>query len=62
MKRQHSTSLILASAILGLTVGGPIDVVQAQTAPATVDVPAGEVALGSVELPRRVMANGEALA
>ncbi|MDA1094270.1 MAG: hypothetical protein O3A25_13510 [Acidobacteria bacterium] len=62
MKRQHTTSLILASAVLGLTVGGPVDVARAQTAPASVDVPAGEVSLGSVELPRRVMANGETLA
>jgi hypothetical protein len=61
MKRQHTTSLILASAILGFTVG-PANVALAQTAPASVDVPAGQVALGSVELPRRVMANGEALA
>jgi hypothetical protein len=62
MKRQHSTTLILACAILGLTVAGPSDVVRAQTAAANVDVPTGEVALGSVELPRRVMANGETLA
>lgn len=62
MKRQHSTTLILACAILGLTVAGPSDVVQAQTAAANVDVPTAEVALGSVELPRRVMANGETLA
>jgi len=61
MKRQHTTSLILASAILGFTVG-PANVTRAQTAPARVDVPAGQVALGTVELPRRVMANGEALA
>ncbi len=62
MKRQHSTTLILVCAILGLTVAGPSDVVQAQTAAANVDVPTAEVALGSVELPRRVMANGETLA
>jgi hypothetical protein len=61
MKRQQTTSLILASAILGFTVG-PATVARAQTASATVDVPAGQVALGSIELPRRVMANGEALA
>ncbi len=62
MKRQHSTILVLACAILGLTVAGPLDVVRAQTAPANVDVPTGAVELGSIELPRRVMANGEALA
>jgi hypothetical protein len=61
MKRQHTTSLILASAILGFTVG-PATVALAQTASASVDVPTGQVALGSIELPRRVMANGEALA
>lgn len=33
----------------------------AQLAPADVDVPTGELALGTVELPRRVMANGETL-
>ena len=33
----------------------------AQLASADVDVPTGELALGTVELPRRVMANGEAL-
>jgi len=60
MKQQHTTSLILASAILGFTVG-PAVVARAQTAPANVDVPAGQVALGSVVLPRRVMANGRAL-
>jgi hypothetical protein len=32
-----------------------------QTAPGNVNVPTGEVELGSVELPRRVMANGQAL-
>jgi hypothetical protein len=62
MERQRATNLILASAILGLTAAGPANVARAQTAPATVDVPAGQVELGSVELPRRVMANGEALA
>jgi hypothetical protein len=62
MKRQHTTSLILASAILGFTATGLTNVARAQTAPATVDVPTGQVALGSVELPRRVMANGQALA
>ncbi|MDE0829737.1 MAG: hypothetical protein OSB03_11115 [Vicinamibacterales bacterium] len=61
MNQQHTTSLILASAILGFTVG-PAVVARAQTTPANVDVPAGQVALGSVELPRRVMANGETLA
>ena len=61
MNQQHTTSLILASAILGFTVG-PAVVARAQTAPANVDVPAGQVALGSVQLPRRVMANGQALA
>jgi len=62
MRRQHSTTLMLACAILGLTIAGPSDVVRAQTAAANVDVPNGEVGLGSVELPRRVMANGETLA
>ena len=33
----------------------------AQLASVDVDVPTGDLALGTVELPRRVMANGEAL-
>lgn len=36
-------------------------IVVGQQLPATVDVPAGSEALGTVSLPRRVMANGQAL-
>tara|TARA_A100001037_G_scaffold205354_1_gene183700 strand:+ start:243 stop:446 length:204 start_codon:yes stop_codon:yes gene_type:complete len=33
----------------------------AQTAAGSVNVPTGQVDLGSIELPRRVMANGQSL-
>jgi len=62
MNRQKIAVIVLACAVLGLTVATPSAGVAAQTAPGTVNVPTGEVSLGSVELPRRVMADGQALA
>ncbi len=61
MNRQNFAVLIACAAI-GLMAAMPSDAVAGQTAPGTVNVPTGEVALGSVELPRRVMADGRALA
>ena len=62
MNRQNITAVILACAVLGFTAASPSVGLAGQTAPGNVNVPTGEVGLGSVELPRRVMANGRALA
>ena len=62
MNRQNITAVILACAVLGLTAASPSVGLAGQTAPGNVNVPTGEVGLGSVDLPRRVMANGRALA
>ncbi len=63
MNRQNIAVVILAGTILGLTAVAPSTGVAApQTAPGNVNVPTGEVRLGSVELPRRVMADGRTLA
>ena len=62
MNRQNITAVILACAVLGFTAASPSVGLAGQTAPGNVNVPTGEVGLGSVDLPRRVMANGRALA
>ena len=53
---------IAACAAIGCMAASPSVGLAGQTAPSTVNVPTGEVGLGSVELPRRVMADGQALA
>jgi len=63
MIRQSFAVRVLACAGIGFaTVASSVGVAAQQTAPGTVNVPTGEVSLGSVELPRRVMADGRALA
>ena len=62
MNRQNVAVLIAACSAIGLTAAIPSVGSAGQTAPGTVNVPTGEVALGSVELPRLVMADGRALA
>ena len=63
MNRQNITVVIVACAVLGAAATTPsVGLAVEQTAPGTVSVPTGEVNLGSVELPRRVMANGQTLA
>jgi hypothetical protein len=63
MNRQMFAVTVLACAAIGLASVTPSGRVAAQqTAPGTVNVPTGTVSLGSVELPRRVMADGRALA
>ena len=62
MNRQNVAVLIAACGAIGLTAASPSVGLTGQTAPGTVNVPTGEVGLGSVELPRRVMADGRALA
>ena len=52
----------LASLLVALGLAVPtVDSVWAQQLPATVDVPTGVEGLGTITLPRQVMANGEAL-
>jgi hypothetical protein len=62
MKRHIIAVIFLVCAVLGFTVATPSVGVAEQTAPGTVNVPTGEVSLGSVELPRRVIADGKTLA
>ena len=62
MKRQNFAVLIACAAAIGVMAASPSVAGAGQTAPGTVNVPTGEVGLGSVELPRRVMADGRALA
>ena len=61
MNRQNIAAIILVVAVVGFTAASPSVGLAEQTAPGNVNVPTGEVELGSVELPRRVMANGQAL-
>ena len=61
MNRQNIAAIILVVAVVGFTAASLSVGLAEQTAPGNVDVPTGEVELGSVELPRRVMANGQAL-
>lgn len=61
MNRQNF-GVLIACAAIGLLSANPSVAVAGQTAPGTVNVPTGEVDLGSVELPRRVMADGRTLA
>jgi len=57
------TLIVLSCAVIGLAVITPsTGVVRAQTASANVSVPTGQVELGSIALPRSVMANGQTLA
>ena len=62
MHRQNIAVIILACAVLGFTAARPSAGSAGQTAPGNVNVPTGIVGLGSVKLPRRVMADGRALA
>ena len=62
MSRQNIAVVILVFAVIGFTAASPSVGLAEQTAPGNVNVPTGEVGLGSVELPRRVMANGQTLA
>jgi len=62
MNRQNLAVLIAACAAIGVMAASPSVGLAGQTAPGTVNVPTGEVGLGTVELPRRVMADGRALA
>jgi len=63
MNRQNSAVLIAACALIGFATAMPsVGLAVQQTAPGNINVPAGPVALGSVDLPRRVMADGQALA
>ena len=63
MNRQNCALAFLVCAAIAVTSVGPAAGVAAlQTAPGDVDVPTGAVNLGSVELPRRVMADGQTLA
>jgi hypothetical protein len=60
----HGKTLIgiaLTAGVLGLT-GSSTGVALAQTAPGNVNVPTGQVELGSVDMPRQVVANGQTLA
>ena len=61
MNRQNIAAIILVVAVIGFTAASPSVGLAEQTAPGNVNVPTGEVELGSVELPRQVMANGQAL-
>ena len=62
MNRQHCLALIMACAVISVAATSPTVGLAGQTAPGNVNVPTGAVGLGSVELPRQVMADGRALA
>ena len=58
-------TILVAALAVGFAVGsarvpGTSVVEGSQLASSTVDVPQGAMALGSVNIPRRVMANGQA--
>ena len=61
MNRQNF-AILIGCAALGFMAASPSVGWAGQTAPGTVNVPTGEVSLGSMELPRRVMADGRTLA
>ena len=54
-------ALVALFVTCGMAMPG-VRTVAGQQLPATVDVPTGSEALGTISLPRRVMANGQALA
>ena len=63
MNRQNLAVVIGVCVAIGVAAAMPsVGLAGQQTAPGTVDVPAGSVELGSVELPRQVMADGQTLA
>jgi len=63
MKRQKSVPLVLVCTALSVAgLGLVTSQASAQTAAGEVNVPGGDVNLGTVELPRRTVANGETLA
>ena len=59
---RRNFAVLIACAAIGFMAASPSVGWARQTAPGTVNVPTGEVDLGSVELPRRVMADGRTLA
>ena len=61
---RHSLAVLIAACVaIGFATAMPsVGLAGQQTAPGSVDVPTGPVDLGSVDLPRRVMADGQALA
>lgn len=61
MHRQTLIGIALAAGVLGVT-GASTGVAIAQTAAGNVNVPTGQVELGSIEMPRQVMADGQTLA
>ena len=64
MNRQFYALLLLAASVYFSTVitASEAGILTPQTAPGEVSVPIGEINLGSVDLPRRVMADGQTLA
>ena len=63
MRQSIGVAMLAVAFAIGTTlVPGTHSVESRQLASSTVDVPRGDVALGSVNIPRRVMANGQALA
>ena len=59
---RRNFAVLIACAAIGFMAASSSVAWAGQTAPGTVNVPTGEVDLGSVELPRRVMADGRTLA
>ena len=58
---RRNFAVLIAGAAIGFLVASASIAWAGQPAPGTVNVPTGEVDLGSVELPRRVMADGRTL-
>ena len=58
---RRNFAVLIACAAIGVMAASSSVAWAGQTAPGTVNVPTGEVDLGSVELPRRVMADGRTL-
>ena len=59
--KQTFLGTLVAGLVAGMTVSPLTGVAAGQQLPTDVDVPQGEVDLGTISLPRSVMANGEAL-
>ena len=62
MMKQTLLIAILATAMVATGLGPATRAVHGQQLSGSVDVPQGATALGTVEIPRRVMADGKALA
>lgn len=61
MRQQVFAGILIVAVMVGLTATSMVGSVEAQQLASTVDVPQGDLELGAVNLPRRLMADGETL-